>query len=132
MAENERLFFSEEQLNLINLSIVENISKYIAKLIERVTLPIMEKIDTHLKRFWTNDKRNTELSFKSIKQEAEHFIYNNKNLQSDLLQVKKDFVYKFTRCGRLLDLYGECLEEVPVYIARKIRNDKTHVTSQKE
>ena len=80
MAENERLFLSEEQLNLINLSIVENISKYIAKLIERVTLPIMEKIDTHLKRFWTNDKRNTELSFKSIKQEAEHFIYNNKNL----------------------------------------------------
>ena len=132
MAENERLFLSEEQLNLINLSIVENISKYIAKLIERVTLPIMEKIDTHLKRFWTNDKRNTELSFKSIKQEAEHFIYNNKNLQSDLLQVKKDFVYKFTRCGRLLDLYGECLEEVPVCIARKIRNDKTHVTSQKE
>ena len=77
-------------------------------------------------------KKHTELSFKSIKQEAEHFIYNNKNLQSDLLQVKKDFVYKFTRCGRLLDLYGECLEEVPVYIACKFRNDETHVTSQKE
>ena len=38
---------------------------------------IMDKIDTHLKRFWSNDKRNTELPFPSIKQEAEHFIYSN-------------------------------------------------------
>ena len=40
-------------------------------------------------------------------------------------------MYKFTRCGRLLDLYGECLEEVPVYIACKFRNDETHVTHKK-
>ena len=41
-------------------------------------------------------------------------------------------MYKFTRCERLLDLYGGCLQEEPMYIPRKFRNDKTYVTSQKE
>ena len=131
-AENGRLFLSEEQLNLINLSIVENISKCIPETIERVTPLITEKIDTQLKQLWPNNKRNTELSFTSIKQEAEHFIYSNNKLWSDLLQERKDFVYKFTRFERLLDLYGECLQEEPMYIPRKFRNDKTHVTSQEE
>ena len=69
MDENGRLLLSEEQLNLINCSIVENISKFIP-----------EKIDTHLKKFWPNDKLNTELSFTRIKQETEHFIYSNNKL----------------------------------------------------
>ena len=66
MAENGRLFLSEEQLNVINRSIVENISKCMPEIIERATPLIMEKIDTHLKQFCSNDKRNTELSFTSI------------------------------------------------------------------
>ena len=90
---------------------------------------IIEKIDALLKQLWSNDKGNTELSFTSIKQEAERFIYSNNKLQSDLLQKRKDFVYKFTRCERLLDLYGECLQEEPMYVPRKFRNDKTYVTS---
>ena len=40
----------------------------------RVAAFIMEKIDPHLKLFSSNSKRNTELSFTGIKQEAEHFI----------------------------------------------------------
>ena len=69
-----RFFLSEEQLNLINHSIVENISKCIPEIIKSVTPLIMEKIDTHLKQLWSNDKRNTELSFTSIKLEAENFM----------------------------------------------------------
>ena len=94
--ENGRLFLSEEQLNLISLSIVENISNCIPEIIERVTPLIMEKIDTHLKQVWPNNERNAELSFTSIKQEAERFIYSSNKLWSDLLQERKDFVYKFT------------------------------------
>ena len=41
-------------------------------------------------------------------------------------------MYKFTSCERLLDLYGECLQEEPTYIPRKFRNDKTYLTSQEE
>ena len=40
----------------------------------RVTAFIMEKIDPHLKLFSSNSKRNTKLSFTSIKQVAEHHI----------------------------------------------------------
>ena len=39
---------------------------------------------------------------------------------------------KFTRCEWLLHLYGEYLQEEPMYIPRKFRNDKTYVTSQEE
>ena len=39
---------------------------------------------------------------------------------------------KFTRYEQLLDLYGECLQEEPIYILHKFRNDKTYVTSQEE
>ena len=45
----------------------------------------MEKIDTQLKQIWSNDKRNADLSFTSMKQEAQHFIYSNNKLWSDLL-----------------------------------------------
>ena len=41
-------------------------------------------------------------------------------------------MYKLTRYERLLDLYGECLQEEPMYIPRKFRNDKTYVRSQEE
>ena len=92
------------------------------EVIERVTPLIMEKTDTHLKQFWLNDKRNRDLSFTRIKKEAKHFIYSNNKLWSDLLQKIKDFVYKFTRCERLIDLYGECLQEESMYIPRKFRN----------
>ena len=45
---------------------------------------------------------------------------------------KKDFVYKFARSEQLLDLYGECLQEEPMYIPCNFRNDKTYVTSLEE
>ena len=61
------------------------------------------------------DKPNTELSFTSIKQEAEHFIYSNNKLSFDLLQEGKYFVCKFTRCKQLLDVYGECLQKSLLY-----------------
>ena len=41
-------------------------------------------------------------------------------------------MYKFKRCERLLDLCKEWLQEDPMYIPRKFRNDKTYVTSQEE
>ena len=41
-------------------------------------------------------------------------------------------MYKFKRCERLLDLCKEWLQEDPMYIPRKFRNDKTYITSQEE
>ena len=41
-------------------------------------------------------------------------------------------MYKFARYERLLDLSGEWLQVKPMYIPRKLRNDKTYVISQEE
>ena len=41
-------------------------------------------------------------------------------------------MYRYTSCERLLDLYGECLQEEPMDIPRKFRNNKSYVTSQEE
>ena len=101
MDQNGHLLLSEKQLDLINLCIFENISKVIPEIVEIVTPLIVEKCYSHLKLFWSNNKGNTELSFTSIKQEAEHLIYSNNKLWSGLLQKRKYFLYKFTRCERL-------------------------------
>ena len=50
MVENRGLFLSEEKLNLISLSFVENISKYIPEIIEKVTPLVLEKTETHVKQ----------------------------------------------------------------------------------
>ena len=68
----------------------------------------------------------------SKKQNISYIIQSNYKLWSDLLQKRKGFVDKFTRYEQLLDLYGECLQEEPIYILHKFRNDKTYVTSQEE
>ena len=96
--------------------------------------PIIEKIDTHLKQFWSNNKCNAEFSFTSIEEEVEHSVYSNTKLWFNLLQKRKDFVYKFTTCKRLLDSYGECecLQEEPMFIQRKFRHEKTYVTTIQE
>ena len=80
IAENGCLFLSEEQLNLINLSIVENISKCIPEIIERVKPLIMEKIGSHLKQFWSSDKCNAELSITRIKHNISYIAITNYGL----------------------------------------------------
>ena len=51
-----------------------------------------------------------------------------------MLDKRERIYYKLTRCERLLDLYGECLQQEPLYIPkpRKFRNDKYHVMSTSE
>ena len=77
-------------MNLINHSVLENISKCIREIRERFPPFTIEEIDTYLKQFWSNDNRITELSFASIKQETKDFIFSNNKLRSDLLQKRKD------------------------------------------
>ena len=75
-------FLSEEQLNLINLSIVENNSKCIPEIIERVTPLIMEKIDTHLKQVWATTSliRSCLLQVLSKKQNISYIAITNYRL----------------------------------------------------
>ena len=43
--------------------------------------------------------------------------------------IKKDFVYK---CERWLELHGECLQDEPIFIVHKFRNDKTNIMPQEK
>ena len=45
---------------------------------------------------------------------------------------RKDLYFKLYRCESLLDLYGTYLQEEPLYIPKKIRNDKVYVRSARE
>ena len=100
MAESGHSFLSEEQLNLINRSIIENISKRIPEIIERVTPLIMEKIDTHLKQFWSNDKLNLELSFQVLRKKENISYITMTNY--GLIYFKKEKIL----CTNLQDVNG--------------------------
>ena len=96
MAEDRRLLLSEEQLNLINLSVVKNIRKCIPEITERFTLFVVEKIDTHLKQFWSQEKRNEEsyliqklnkkqhISYTAITNCSPIYLRKEKNLSANL------------------------------------------------
>ena len=88
----------------------------------------MGKTDAHLKHFWSNDKRNTELSFTNLSKKQNIPYMATTNYGLIYFRKKKRLCYKFTRCERLLDLHGECLQEEPMNIQHKFRNDKTYVT----
>ena len=41
-------------------------------------------------------------------------------------------MFKFLRCDKQILLYNECLEEEPMYIPRKSRNDKVYTMNEQE
>ena len=56
---------------------------------------------------------------------------NNDHWQKELEKRKYDY-YKFTGSDQLMLLYNECLEEEPIYIPRKFRNDNTFTMNEQE
>ena len=68
----------------------------------------------------------------NFNKEVNSFIRRNNNHWQKELEKRKDVYYKFTRSDQLILLYNECLEEEPVYIPRKFRNDNTFTMNEKE
>ena len=67
-----------------------------------------------------------------IKQEFDGFVRHNRNFINEKLVEREKLYYTMARYECYLDLYGECLQEEPVYIPRKFRNDKYYVHSNDE
>ena len=60
-------------------------------------------------------------------------FFNNHHLHwNKMLNHRENIYYKYARNDHLLQLYGDCLAEEPIYIPRKFRNDNYHTTSQAE
>ena len=67
-----------------------------------------------------------------VNKEVSSFMRRNKNHWQKELEKRKDIYYKFTRSDQLILLYNECLEEEPIYIPCKFRNDNTFTMNEQE
>ena len=68
----------------------------------------------------------------NVNKEVNSFIRRNNDHWQKKLEKRKDVYYKFTRSDQLILLYNECLEEEPIYIPRKFRNDNTFTMNEQE
>ena len=64
--------------------------------------------------------------------ETQKFKKVNGHKFDEKLKARESEYYKYARCQNLLDLYTTCMEEEPVYVPRKFRNDDLHVMSSSE
>ena len=68
----------------------------------------------------------------NVNKEVNSFIRRNNDHWQKELEKRKDVYYKFTRSDQLILLYNECLEEEPIYIPCKFRNDNTFTMNEQE
>ena len=60
------------------------------------------------------------------------FPFRNKDKWRQEVQKPKDCYYKFVRRDQLIMLYKEYLEDAPIYISRKFRNDDIYTINHNE
>lgn len=68
----------------------------------------------------------------TLENEVNRFKNSNNRFFDPKLKKREDIYYKHSRIVHLLDLYTEYMESDTIYIPRKFRSDKYHVTSTAE
>ena len=119
--------FTSQQLESIKQIVIDSINLLLPKIIKEITpLIIQTSRDLVNKNF--NNVDNI-----IVDQDATKPFFNQHHLQwNKLLIQRKDLYYKYARCEKLLLLYAECIEEDPIYVPRKFRQDSYHTNSQAE
>ena len=143
--ENISFEFTKEDRNYIKSKLMDCITDLLPKVIEEITPLIIQKsksiisntIDNHITTCpsKTSEEENiTTCTSKTIEEEniVKDIITENRHRWNSLLDKREDLYFKHSRCESLLDLYTEGLQEEPMYIPRKFRNDKMHIRSNKE
>lgn len=120
-------------------AILSAITEILPRIIEEITPVILEKSKSIIEQSAANlfiqarDQENVANNItNNIQQDVENFIYKNQSLWYSKLGKRKDALYKYLRCDKLILLYNDCLEIEPMYIPRKFRNDRVHVMNEKE
>ena len=85
------------------------------------------KVDSYNTTSSTSNSMNNKLEA-----EFNAFRNNNKTYIEEQLREREEKYYTLARYEHYLDLWTECLEEEPVYVPKKYRNDKFYVTSNAE
>ena len=121
--------FSDEQMDDIRELVVSSIKEVIPAVLEESTKILAEKCKESVTNATKNyfPKVNTPPS-----REAVQFITRNKQSWKVQLAERNKLYGQFIRCESLLDIYGQCLQEEPVYVPRRYRRDKIHILYDEE
>ena len=123
--------FSEEQMNDIRELVLNSLKEIMPALIEESIPALAEKCKETIVNATNN---NFHLLNKKTppSREALHFIAINKQAWKLQLTERNKLYEQFIRCESLLDIYGLCMQEEPIYIPRRYRHDKVHVLYEEE
>ena len=117
-------------------ALLEAITEILPRIIEEITPLILEKsksvIEQNAPSLFLNSAPVENRNDRNIREECDKFVYDNQNTWNTKLHDRKDVMYKFLRCDKLILLYNNCLEEEPMYIPRKFRNDRVHIMNDNE
>ena len=105
----------------------EILQELVPLIIEKSEALINEKIMKGLETCGRNVPDNL-----NVNKEVNSFIHRNNDHWPKELQKQKGVYYKFTRSDQLILMYNECLEEEPIYIQHKFRNDNTFTMNKQE
>ena len=107
------------------LKIIERqLPKIMGALAPQIIQLVKEKVETN------NIQPVTQLLTMTqgeIRAEYDNFVHRNKRVINGKFEEREKLYYTHARYDPYLDLYGECLQEEPVYVPRKFRNDKYYV-----
>ena len=121
--------FTEEQIDDIRDLVIKSLKEIIPVVIEESTATLAEKCKETIMQTTSN-------CFPSKKsppsREVLRFVAINKQSWKLQLTEGNKLYGQFIRCESLLDIYGLCLQEEPVYIPKRYRHDKVHVLYDEE
>ena len=117
--------FKEAVLSAVTEKLLHIIKEITPLILEKSKVIIEENASSLFKSYESKSNEN-------LKKNVDDFIHENQDLWHSKLDRCKDVMSKYLRCNKQLLLYNECLEEEPMYMHRKLRNDKVYTMNDQE
>ena len=122
-------------MELIKSNVIKSITAVLPEILQELVSLIIEKSETLIHENITKGLETCRRYLPdnlNVNKEVNSFIRRNNDHWQKKLEKRKDVYYKFTRSDQPILLYNECLEEEPIYIPRKFRNDNTFTMNEQE
>ena len=126
-------FVSKEFDYSFKRALLSAVTEILPRIINVLTPLMLEKskamIEENASRLF---KSYESESNKNPKENVDDFIYENQNIWYSELDTRKDVMFNYLKCDTQILLYNECLEEEPMYINRKFRNEKVYIMNEQQ
>ena len=122
-------------MEVIKSNVIKSKMAALPEILQELVPLIIEKSEAWIKENITKGLETCHRNLPdklNVNKEVNSFIRRNNDHWQKKLEKRKDVYYKFTRSDQLILLYNECLEEEPIYIPRKFRNDNTFTMNEQE